>query len=136
MSARASLPNRRDCELFDFQFGELLFTIAVGRFPDGRPAEVFVDCVRTASGRSANTTDMAFVCRDAAILISLALQHSVPVETIRNGISRLNRGEPATVIGRVLDELCRPAECDADEPPPHLPAPTGGQYIGLSRGAP
>lgn len=106
MNARISLPNRRQSALLNFEFGAMRYAMAVGSYAGGGPAEVFIDCVATRTGRSAHTSMMASVCRDAAILISLALQHGVPAETMRNGITRGDVGDPATVIGAVLDELC------------------------------
>jgi hypothetical protein len=44
--------------------------------------------------------------RDGAVLISLALQHGVGLDVLRNSITRDQDGSPSTIIGAVLDELC------------------------------
>jgi hypothetical protein len=38
---RMRLPNRRPAETFDLQAGGLRYTCTIGRFPDGRLAEIF-----------------------------------------------------------------------------------------------
>jgi hypothetical protein len=48
---------------------------------------------------------MQSVARDAAILLSLALQHGVTVESIRHAITRNGNGAPASVVGAVVDAL-------------------------------
>lgn len=48
-------------------------------FKDGRPAEIFIDTAKAAS-------EAADDARDIAILISLALQHGAPVDTIRHAV--------------------------------------------------
>jgi hypothetical protein len=46
---RVRLPNRRDHEIRAFLFRGLAYTVGVGRFGDGRIAEIFVDCARPCS---------------------------------------------------------------------------------------
>ena len=43
--------------------------------------------------------------RDTAILISLGIQHGVPIETMRNAVSRDENGDPAGLAGVVLDHI-------------------------------
>ena len=69
---RRTLPQRRAAETFDLRFWNQPFTVTVGFYPDGTPGEVFVGVGKTG-------TDIASVARDAAVVISLALQHGVPV---------------------------------------------------------
>lgn len=96
---REALPQRRPAETHTLRFWNQDFTVTVGSYADGRPAEVFVDGAKTGA-------DTAATARDAAVLLSLALQHQVPLETIRHAITRAgNGGEPASILGAIVDHL-------------------------------
>ena len=45
---RDRLPNRRGHELLSFEHGGFRYTAGIGRFADGRLAELFLDCRRAA----------------------------------------------------------------------------------------
>ena len=60
--------------------------------------EVFI------SGSKAGSTTEA-VARDGAVLLSIALQHGVPLETIKHALTREGNGTPSTIIGAVVDRL-------------------------------
>ena len=92
--------DRRLAETLDLEFAGLRYTVAIGRFPDGRSGEVFV-----ANCKVGNAADVAV--RDAGILISLLLQHGCAAETISHAISRNGDGTPAGVIGAVIDLVTR-----------------------------
>ena len=91
-------PNRRNSELLDTIFRGCRYTISISRFANGALAEVFVDPARAGSNSAADAND-------AAILISLSLQHGVPLEALRHSISRVEGGKPASIVGRLLDTL-------------------------------
>lgn len=74
-ATRERLPNRRASEVFDFEHGSILYTVGVSRNPDGRLAEVFVDGEKVDSAT-------AIAMRDAAIMLSIALQKGCTVEEI------------------------------------------------------
>jgi ribonucleoside-diphosphate reductase alpha chain len=93
---RERLPNRRPALTFDFEHAGLKYTATVGRFPDGRIAEVFVQNHKSNSGADVNA-------RDAAIILSFALQHGADVLAISKALCRDPRGKPSGVIGAVLD---------------------------------
>ena len=95
---RRVLPQRRAAEISDLRFGNKNFTITIGRFGDGAPAEVFVDVAKSG-------TDLAAIARDAAVVLSLALQHGTPIETIRHAVTRSGSGEAASIIGATVDQL-------------------------------
>ena len=95
---RSRLPNRRPCEILDFTFRGKAYTLLVGRFVDGRIAEAFVEPMKVAS-------DVAEDSRDAGIILSLALQSGVPLETMRSAVSRVDGGRPGSLTGHVLDIL-------------------------------
>src|SRR5258708_838688 len=97
-ATRARLANRRSHELVDFAHGGFSYTAGIGRFEDGRIAEVFLNCAKTG-------TALEGVARDAAIVASLALQHGCPVETIRHAITRNADGSPSGIIGALLEHL-------------------------------
>jgi hypothetical protein len=95
---RAVLPNRRRSENFDFEHDGCRFTTTVGYAPDGDVAEVFLNSSKLGSDRDSSA-------RDAAISISLALQHGTPLDILRGAVTRNADGSPASPIGRLLDLL-------------------------------
>src|SRR5262245_48723435 len=99
-NTRRILPDRRYGETFEINHGEhrWAFKITIGRYPDGTIGEVFVSGGKSGSALEASV-------RDAAILLSFALQFGAPIETLAGAITREADGSPSTVIGRVLDEL-------------------------------
>ncbi|HMA70856.1 MAG TPA: hypothetical protein VKP67_05115 [Xanthobacteraceae bacterium] len=44
---------------------------------------------------------------DSAVLCSIALQHGVPVETLRRALMRDSQGKPSGPFGMVLDQLAK-----------------------------
>lgn len=100
---RAVLPTRRTSETFNLAFRRRPYIVGFNRYHDGRLAEVFIDCVKASS-------DAADDARDIAVLISIAVQHGVPEETIRTALTRLEDGSPAGLGGQVMDELKGVAE--------------------------
>lgn len=75
------------------------FQVTVGYFPDsGKPAEIFITGAKSGS-------EVDAVTRDGAIAVSLALQHGVPLETLRHAITRNEDGTPSTIVGAVIDKL-------------------------------
>jgi hypothetical protein len=97
-ATRRQLPYRRRAETFDVEIAGLRYKATVGYFADRTPAELFV-----SNHKSGNASDVA--ARDAGILVSLALQHGVPIATIRHAISRNADGTASGVIGVVLDKI-------------------------------
>jgi hypothetical protein len=65
---------------------------------DGRPGEVFIDGGKTGQ-------DIQGTARDAAVVLSLALQHGTPIETIRHAVTRGGSGEAASILGAIIDML-------------------------------
>jgi hypothetical protein len=98
MTERARLPNRRNHELLDFEHGGFRFTAGIGRFADGRLAEVFLNAAK--SGTAVETQ-----ARDSAIVASLALQHGVAPQTIMHAITRNGDGSASGPLGALLDLL-------------------------------
>jgi ribonucleoside-diphosphate reductase alpha chain len=95
---RKRLPNRRGAETFDVICHGSKFTATIGRFADGRPAEIFM-----RGEKADSATDTA--AKDAAVVCSLALQHGVPIEVIRKALLRSPNGTAASPLGEALDRL-------------------------------
>ena len=74
------------------------YTATVGRFDDGRLAEVFLRCGKAGS-------DVSVQAQEAAILVSFALQYGAPAELIRAAMPRTADGKPEGAIGMLLDKL-------------------------------
>jgi hypothetical protein len=95
---RRLLPQRRTAETFDMRFWNQPFTVTVGFYADGTPGEVFIDGGKTGQ-------DVQSTARDAAVVLSLALQHGTPIDTIRHAITRSDSGEAASILGKIVDVL-------------------------------
>ncbi len=98
MIDREQLPSRREHEVIEFDLDGVRYRASIGRFADGRIAELFLDGGKIGSAAST-------AARDAAIAASLALQHGTPVDVLRRALTRLRDGSAAGPIGRALD-LC------------------------------
>ena len=96
MGTRMRLPDRRSAETFELQASGLRFTCTVGRFPDGRLAEIFL--TNHKAGSHADTA-----ARDSAIVCSLALQHGADLEVIRRALCRDADGKASGPLGTALD---------------------------------
>lgn len=130
MTTRRTLPQRRHSETFSIRFWNDRFHITVGYYDDhATPGEVFI-----AGSKSGVQLDS--VCRDGAVLLSLAMQHGVSIETIAGAITRNTDGSPSTIVGAIVDRLAqmpRAGEGEADPAPvspppvPMLPAPAAAE---------
>ena len=98
MTARIRLPNRRESTTFELEVAGLRYTCTVGRFPDGRLAEIFL-----SNHKSNSQADTA--ARDSAIVCSVALQHGADPEVIRRALCRDSQGRPSGPLGAALDRL-------------------------------
>src|ERR1700723_3236733 len=78
---RQRLPNRRSHWLYRFECDGQIYTGGIGRFEDGRIAEVFINGAKVGRAAEANA-------QDAAIVASLAIQHGCSLETIRHALVR------------------------------------------------
>jgi hypothetical protein len=96
--SRRILPQRRSCETFTVVHWNQPFVVTVGFFDDGTPGEVFVDSRKTGG-------DVEAIARDAAVVISLSLQHGAAVETLQHAITRNSNGTPSSILGAAIDAL-------------------------------
>jgi len=97
---REPLPLRRIAISWSARFYNREFAITAGLYPSGRIGEVFAMSDKIGS-------DMQALTRDGAILISLALQHGCPLETMQHAISRNPDNTASSFIGALIDELVR-----------------------------
>jgi hypothetical protein len=95
---RERIPNRRYCETSTFEHAGADFTMSIGRYPDGRPGELFIGAALANSALDA-------LASDASIAISFALQHGADLNLIRAAMKRNSQGEPSSPIGAALDRI-------------------------------
>jgi hypothetical protein len=95
---RQRLQNRRHCEIFGFRWQGLDYTATIGRFSDGRLAEIFL------AGDKLNS-DCDAIARDGGGVASIALQFGADVETLRGPPLRDSRGAAASPLGAALDRI-------------------------------
>jgi hypothetical protein len=98
MTDRERLPNRRGAETFDLEVAGLRYTCTIGRYADGRIAEIFLTNHKAGS-------HAGVMASDAAVVASIALQHGVPLDVIRKALMRDPRGNPSGPLGVALDRI-------------------------------
>src|SRR5215467_4351870 len=96
MTARARLSNRRPSTTFDFTCGNLHYTCSYSRFASGGIAELFL-----SNHKSNSQADTA--ARDAAITLSIAVQHGADPEAVRLALCRDSNGKANGPLGVALD---------------------------------
>jgi hypothetical protein len=107
---RRILPQRRPVRTFDLvhrtETAEQSYQISVGYFCDDEltPGEVFINGAKIGSAVEA-------IARDAAILLSILMQHGVDVCILRGALTREASGAPASIIGAVVDKLLEERPC-------------------------
>src|SRR5258707_15187139 len=94
VAERERLPNRREASTFDVEAGGLRYRATIGRYDDGRLAEIFL--VNHKAGSMAG-----IMASDSAVLCSIALQHGVPIDVIRHALMRDVRGRASGPSGRI-----------------------------------
>lgn len=102
---RRRLPDRRRVETCAVPMLNAQFTISIGYHDNGEIAEVWCDPPAKMTGSASD-----FLARDAATVISVAIQWGVPIEELAKSIARIqdtpqSEPRPATVIGALLDAL-------------------------------
>jgi hypothetical protein len=97
---RDHLPNRRPHVVVEFAHDGIRYSAGLGVFGDDRPAEVFLNAGKAG-------TAIETYARDAAILLSLLLQHGCPIATARHAVTRNQDGSPSGPLGALLDLLAR-----------------------------
>jgi hypothetical protein len=97
-AARQRLPNRRGCTTFDVNVNGRRYRCTASFYDDGRLAEIFL-----SNNKAGSDSDVA--ARDSAVVCSIALQHGVPLETIRRALMRDSHGVANSPLGVALDLL-------------------------------
>jgi hypothetical protein len=102
MTKRRELPQRRRSENFEMSFDGFSkrYYITVGYYDDDTIGEVFID--HPVSGMQSQA-----IARDGAVLVSMALQHGVPLQTIQHAVTRNSNNEPTSIVGAVVDRLIK-----------------------------
>jgi hypothetical protein len=99
MPSRQRLPDRRPAETFELEIAGLHYTATIGRFPDGRIGEIFLNNHKSNSQADTNA-------RDSAIVFSIAVQHGADPEAIRRALCPDSQGRASGPLGVALDMLC------------------------------
>jgi hypothetical protein len=111
---RARLPNRRPCHTESLEVDGQTFEATVGFDPQsGQPREIFL-----SGGKQGSMMDS--LLNDAAVIISVALQHSISIEALVKS------------VGRVPSGMVAPADLDRVQPG-RMPASTIGAALDLLR---
>jgi hypothetical protein len=95
---RERLPNRGMADTFGFECNGLRYACTVGRFHDGRIAEVFITNTKPSLQSDVNA-------RDAGIAASLALQVGCSLETLQRALLHDPRGKASSPLGAALDQI-------------------------------
>jgi hypothetical protein len=99
---RRELPARRTGENFEFLFDGTVFTASV-RYQgptDVTPREIFL-----SAGKPDSAVDLA--AKDAAVLVSIALQYGISLEELGRSLSRKLDGSAGSPICALLDLLTK-----------------------------
>lgn len=95
---RTRLPDRRAHDVITITHKTIKYDIGIGFYSDGRIGEVFISSTKAA-------TDVASAGRDLAVMLSMALQYGVPLEKIRDALTRDEQNQAAGLLGAVVDAL-------------------------------
>lgn len=106
MPHRKRLPQRRESTTRTIEFSGEKYHLTVSKYEDGTQGEVFLTRVKDASASKLGY-QLEAMCRDAAIIISLAIQYGVPLHVMKDAMTRDGEGEPQTILSVVVDELER-----------------------------
>ncbi len=101
---REMLPNRRHNVSFTLEFQGEKYDVTTGFYADGRFGEVFINRIQDKSAAKLGQ-HLDGVCRDSAILMSLALQHGVKLSDLKHSITRDDDSTPMSIIGTIVDSV-------------------------------
>lgn len=95
---RDVLPARRFAESIGFSVGSIPYVATLGFHDDGRIGEVFIAGPKSGSDAEINASD-------AAVILSIAMQHGIDPAAFRHAVKRDSYGRPTGPIGAVVDLL-------------------------------
>jgi hypothetical protein len=98
MTERQRLPNRRRSENFTFELDGLRFTATIGLYRNGRMGKLFLNNHKAGNQSDTNA-------RDAAIILSFAIQHGADPNEIRKALCRDADGRALGPVCAALDIL-------------------------------
>src|SRR5262245_55708310 len=110
MSTRRALPQRRAAETFEVKHGKHTVAVSVGYYSDGTLGELFVSGAKCGS-------ELDATMRDAAVLLSIAIQMHLPLEMMRHAITREANGAASSIIGAVIDMIAAQMAAPAQSAP-------------------
>lgn len=102
---RRRLPDRRRSLTLTVWHGGQTFATSISQYPDGRLAELFIRAAKTGS-------DVEAIAHDAAIIISVCLQHGIAIADLLHSIKLDNNGMPSSLIGAALTAAATAAESE------------------------
>jgi len=94
---REKLPKKRPSQNFKGRVGEHNVFITIGEYPDGRPAEIFIDIAK----EGAALRSFVALC---ARLITKALQYGVPINELCDTLIGM-KFEPSGLTQSPVDEI-------------------------------
>ena len=102
---RRELPGRRASMTLAFKHAtdggqEFGYRATLGYYADGVLGEIFLNADKHQSMLDAGAAD-------AAIVVSLAIQHGTPIDKLTRAMNRYPNGAPASPLGAVLDIIER-----------------------------
>ena len=104
MVTRDTLPPRRFSANFTLAFQGERYHVTTGFYKDGRTGEIFINRIRNkTAARLGEPLDA--ICRDSAILMSLAIQHGADLAALKHSITRDEEGQPMSIVGAILDAV-------------------------------
>jgi len=95
---RERLPNRRKSAETTVEHAGQAYVVGIGYYDDGRPGEVFINGGKTPEA-------VHQYAADAAVILSIGLQHGIPAEAFARSMPRHDDGTPYTIVGAVADML-------------------------------
>jgi ribonucleoside-diphosphate reductase alpha chain len=98
MIIRERLTDRRSSDETTVEHAGQSYVVGVGYYADGRPGEVFINTGKTSESIHQHAAD-------AAVILSIGLQHGIPAEAFARSMPRHDDGTPYTIIGAVADML-------------------------------
>ena len=98
MTTRARLPDRREASAVAFIHNNRRWTATIGRFEDGRLAELFLD-----GGKVDAVSELA---RESAIVVSLALQCGCSIEMLRHALAGRGEGPISSALALAACAPC------------------------------
>ena len=107
---RKKLPNRRPSQVFEFTLKGFKYTCQIGYYDKAMQelGEVFISCGKSGS-------DSQLVLLEAAIAVSLLLQHGGSIHELAKAMPHRDDGSPEGPLGTLLSILSREEAKDARE---------------------